>query len=122
MRYLQNVEPAALTGFAASLFPILLMLGLDVPEEAKKATLVALPLILGGIQAALTRPMKVPAMVQGVSALLTALAAWGVTLPNPELLPLLSASLLNLASLLVRMGVVPNRGIADEEVALFYKR
>jgi hypothetical protein len=110
-----GIEPAALVGFIATLFPIAVLLGFDIPLGAEKATLAMIPLVAGAITAALTRPIKVPAMVAGVEAGLIALIAWGVDIA-PDLVPLLSAALLSFGGLLISARVVPNPGVVDREV------
>ena len=116
MTYLKSIEPAAITGFIGTLFPLaILLFNLDLPPDAEAATLTAIPIVIGAAQAALVRPVKVPVMVNGVTAILTALVAWEVPI-DPELVPLVSAALLSLGGLLTSARVSPNDGVVDLEV------
>lgn len=115
MKRLLSIEPAVIVAFIGSLFPIAVLFGLDVPVGAEEATLVAIPLVIGAVTAALTRPIKVPAIVAGVEALLIALIAWRVDIA-PDLVPLLSTALIALGGLLVRAQVIPSGGAVDTEV------
>lgn len=110
-----NTEPAAIVAAAAALFGLVAAFGVGLPDGASDATLVAIPLVQAAVLAAVVRPVKVPVVVGGFMAVLTAAAAWGLDV-TPDQLGAISATLATVGGLLVRSQVIPSGGVVDVDV------
>lgn len=108
LRFLKT-EPAAVVAVVVAAFGVFTVSGGVLPDGAVEAAAKAVPAVMVGALALVTRPVKVPLVVAAVVELLLFATVWGVDLPGDDAAFVAAVSTLLTAggALVVRMGVSP---------------
>lgn len=102
-----KTEPALITGAVQAILALLITTGASLTAAESGAILAVTTAALGAVAAATARPVQVPALTGLISAVVTLLAAFGVSHIQPGTVGTINGAVVAIMALVERQHVTP---------------